>query len=208
LIAWLRANPNTASAGIVAASAHLITAFFQKETGTQFTFVPYRGAAPAVQDLVAGQIDLVFFTPDQLQLMRAGSIKAYAVTSDARLALAPDIPTFAEMELSALSYSNWAGLFAPKGTPKEIIGKLNAAVVDALADPAVRLRLVVLGFESFPRNQQTPEALGALVYSSALRLLDGRQCAQTCVRAAPAHRRRTRRPKSRRGQGRSRDRAG
>ena len=105
-----------------------------------------------MQDLVAGQIDLLLGTPDQLPLMRAGSIKAYAVTSDARLALAPEIPTFAEMGLPALSYSAWYGLFAPKGTPKDIIGKLNAAAVEALADPAVRSRLVDLGMEIFPRD--------------------------------------------------------
>ena len=120
-----------------------------------------------MQDLVAGQIDLFFGTPDQLPLVRAGSIKAYAVTSDTRLALAPDIPTFAEMGLPALSYSAWFGLFAPKGTPKDIIGKLNAAAVEALADPAVRSRLVDLGLEIFPREQQTPEALGALVKADA-----------------------------------------
>ena len=89
------------------------------------------------------------------------------MTSDARLVLAPDIPTFAEMGLPALSYSNWAGLFAPKGTPKDIIGKLNAAAVEALADPAVRARLVEFGGEIFPRDQQTPEALGALVKADA-----------------------------------------
>ena len=111
---------------------------------------------------MAGQIDLLFAAPDQLPLMRAGSIKAYAVTSDTRMELAPDIPTFAEMGLPALSYSAWFGLFAPRGTPKDIIGKLNAAAVEALADPAVRSRLADLGFEIFPREQQTPEALGAL----------------------------------------------
>ena len=129
--------------------------------------MPYRGSPPAMQDLVAGQIDLLFGAPDQLPLMRAGSIKAYAVTSDTRLALAPDIPTFAEMGLPALSYSGWCGLFAPKGTPKDIIGKLNAAAVEALADPAVRSRLADLGMEIFPREQQTPEALGALVKADA-----------------------------------------
>jgi len=92
--------------------------------------------------------------------MRAGSIKVYAVSSDMRMAIAPDIPTFAEMGLPALSFSDWFGLFAPKGTPKEIIGKLNAAAVEALADPAVRSRLVELGYEIFPRELQTPEALG------------------------------------------------
>ena len=105
LIAWLKANPNKASVGVNAVGFRLLAAFFQKETGTHFALVPYRGAAPAMQDLVAGQIDLFIATPDQLPLMRAGSIKAYAVTSDTRSALAPDTPTFAEMGLPALSYS-------------------------------------------------------------------------------------------------------
>jgi tripartite-type tricarboxylate transporter receptor subunit TctC len=165
LIAWMKANPNKASLGSYGTAGRLLSASFQKETGTEITLVPYRGIP--IQDLVASQIDLSFDTLVSLPLVRAGSIKAYAVTSDARLALAPDIPTFAEMELSALSYSNWAGLFAPKGTPKEIIGKLNAAAVDALADPAVRSRLVDLGVEIFPRNQQTPEALAALQKADA-----------------------------------------
>jgi Tripartite tricarboxylate transporter family receptor len=91
--------------------------------------LPYRGVAPAMQDLLAGQIDLLFSGPEQLPLMRAGSVKAYAVSSDVRLASAPDIPTFREMGLSALSYTTWAGLFAPKGMPKDIISKLNVAAV-------------------------------------------------------------------------------
>ena len=163
LIAWLKANPNKASAGIAASSLRLITAFFQKETGTRFTLVPYRGVAPALQDLVGGQIDLLFTTLDPLPLVRAGSIKAYVATTDTRLALAPDIPTFGETELP-LSFSGlgWNGLFAPKGTPKEIIDRLNAAVVQALADPAVQSRVANLGGEIFSRERQTPEALGAL----------------------------------------------
>jgi tripartite-type tricarboxylate transporter receptor subunit TctC len=167
LIDWLKANPNTASAGIELAATHLATAFFQRETGTRFALVPYRGSAPAMQDLVAGQIDLKLDALAQLPLVRAGSIKAYAVTSQTRSALAPDIPTFAEMGLPRLSYSYWNGLFAPKGTPRDIIGKVNAAVVGALADQAVRSRLVDLGFEIFPREQQTPEALGALQKADA-----------------------------------------
>jgi tripartite-type tricarboxylate transporter receptor subunit TctC len=160
LIAWLKANPNKASAGIASTGFRLTTAFFQRETGTQFTLVPYRGAAPAIQDLVGGQIDLLVSTPEALPLVRAGSIKAYAVASDTRLALAPDIPTFGEMGLPAVSSPGWNALFAPKGTPKEIIDQLNAATVHALADPLVRSRLADLG-EIFPREQQTPEALGA-----------------------------------------------
>ena len=162
LIAWLKANPNKAAAGIATSLLRLTTAFFQKETATQFTFVPYRGGPTLLQDLVAGQIDLVFGYADRLPLVRAGSIRAYAVASDTRLSLAPDIPTFGEMGLP-LSFSDagWQGLFAPKGTPKEIIDRLNAATVQALADPLVRSRLADLGFEIFPLEQQTPSALGA-----------------------------------------------
>jgi tripartite-type tricarboxylate transporter receptor subunit TctC len=168
LIGWFRANPNKASAGVPGAGPRLLAVFFQKETGTQFTLVPYRGGAPLMQDLVAGQIDLDFFgTPDQLPLVRSGNIRAYAVTGGTRLVVAPDVPTFAEMGLPALSYSNWLGLFAPKGTPKDVIAKLNGAAVDALADPAVRTRLVDLGVEIFPRDQQTPETLGAMVKANA-----------------------------------------
>jgi hypothetical protein len=130
-------------------------AVFQKETGTQFTLVPYSGAASEMQDLVAGQIDLVFDSLVQLPLVRAGIIRAYGVTSDARMALAPNIPTFAEMGLSALSHTAWLGLFAPKGTPAGIISNLNAATVEALADPAIRSRIDDLGFEVFPRERQT-----------------------------------------------------
>jgi tripartite-type tricarboxylate transporter receptor subunit TctC len=167
LIAWLKANPNKASAGVPALANRLQATFFEKETGTHFCLVPYRGGAPAMQDLVAGQIDLTFGTSDALPLVRAGSVKAYAVTSDRRLALAPDVPTFAEMGLPTLSYSAWLGIFAPRGTSKDIIGKLNTVVVEALADPALRSRLVDLGSEIFPSDQQTPEALGALVKADA-----------------------------------------
>ncbi len=167
LIAWLKANPDKASAGIVTVGLQLIATLFQRETGTHFTLVPYRGSAPAVQDLVAGHIDLFLETPVQLPLVRGGSIKAYAVTSDTRLAQAPDIPTVGEMGLPALSFSAWQGLFAPTGTPKDIIGKLNAAAVEALADPALRSRLVDLGLDIFPRDRQTPKALGALVKADA-----------------------------------------
>jgi tripartite-type tricarboxylate transporter receptor subunit TctC len=167
LIAWLKDNPNKVSAGIVAVAGRLVAAYFQKETGTHFVLVPYRGVAPATQDLVAGQIDLLIGTPDELPLTRAGSIKAYAVTSNTRIELAPDIPTFAEMGLPVLSYSGWYGLFAPTGTPRDIIGKINTAAVEALADPAVQSRLADLGLEIFPREQQTPEALGALQKADA-----------------------------------------
>jgi tripartite-type tricarboxylate transporter receptor subunit TctC len=163
LIEWLKANPNKASAGIFSIAGRLLTTFFQKATETKFAIVPYRGGAPALQDLVAGQIDLFLAgVPADLPLMRSGSIKAYAVTSVMRLAAAPEIPTVAELKLPALSFSTWVGLFAPKGTPGEIVARLNAAVVDALGDQAVRSRLVDLGWEIFPRERQTPESLAAI----------------------------------------------
>jgi tripartite-type tricarboxylate transporter receptor subunit TctC len=167
VINWLKANPEKASLGVVTASHRLVASFFQKETGTRFAVVPYRGAAPAVQDLLAGQIDLFFGAPDQLPLMRAGDIKAYAVTSDTRWALAPDIPTFAEMGLPSILLTAWYGLFAPKGTPRGIIDRLNAAAVEVLADRALQSRLAQVGMTIFPRARQTPEALAAMQKADA-----------------------------------------
>jgi tripartite-type tricarboxylate transporter receptor subunit TctC len=167
LIAWLKVNPNRASAGFTNNGIRLLAGFFKKETGTQFGLVPYRGLPAAVQDLAAGQIDLLFGTPDQFSLMRAGNIRAYAVTSSTRLAIAPDIPTFAELGLLPLSYAEWIGLFAVKGTPRDIIDKLHAATVEAMADPAVRSGFIDLGYEVFPSERQTPEALSALQKADA-----------------------------------------
>jgi tripartite-type tricarboxylate transporter receptor subunit TctC len=163
LLAWLNANSDKATQGGARGSiGHITSLFFQKETGTRFQFVPYRGAAPAVQDLVAGQIDLVFSDPTAaLPQVRAGTIRAYGVTTKNRLLSAPEIPTLDEAGLPGFDISNWHGLWAPKGTPKNIIAKLNAAAIDALAAAAVRTRLADLGQEIFPPNQQTPEALGA-----------------------------------------------
>jgi tripartite-type tricarboxylate transporter receptor subunit TctC len=166
LIGWLMANPGKATMGTYTIGFRIMIEAFQKDTATRVTLVPYRGTAPAIQDLIAGQIDLLLDSPLQLPLVRAGSIKAYAVTSNMRLALAPDIPTGGEMGLPALSsFTGWYGLFAPRGTPKDIIGKLNTA--EALSDPAVRTRLADLGMEICPREKQTPEALGALVKADA-----------------------------------------
>jgi tripartite-type tricarboxylate transporter receptor subunit TctC len=167
LIAWLKANPNKVSVGISTAGLRLLSVLFQKETGTQLTIVPYRGVATARPDLVAGQIDLLFDGPDQLPLVRAGGIKAYAISGDTRLQIAPDIPTFRELGLPTVSWLAWYGLFAPKGTPKEIIGRLHEAAVEALADPGLRSRLADLGQEIFPRERQTPETLGALQKADA-----------------------------------------
>jgi tripartite-type tricarboxylate transporter receptor subunit TctC len=168
LIAWLKANPNRASAGLTTVGFRLIAGYFEELTGTQLTIVPYRAAGDLLADEVAGRIDLIFTSlAFQLPQLRATSMKAYAVTSDARSPAAPDIPTFTEMGLPALTYSEWYALFAPKGTPMDIIGKLNAAVVEALADPAVRSRLTELGYEIFLRERQTPEALGAIQRADA-----------------------------------------
>jgi tripartite-type tricarboxylate transporter receptor subunit TctC len=141
----------------------MMPASFQKQTDTKLNFVPYRGITPALQDLVGAQIDLMFGAPDGMALVRTGNIRAYAVTSETRLTQAPEVPTFVEMGLPRMTFSGWLGLFAPKGTPTEIISKLNAAVVQALADPAAHSRATDLGYEIFPREQQTPEVLGALV---------------------------------------------
>jgi tripartite-type tricarboxylate transporter receptor subunit TctC len=164
LVAWLKANPDTAVAGTagVGSPQHIDGAFFQKATGTSFRFVPYRGGAPAMQDLVAGQIDLIF--ADQttsLPQVRSGNIKAFAVTGESRLAPAPDIPTVDEAGLPGFYCSVWNALFAPKGTPRDIIIKLNGAAVDALAEPAVRQRLADLGQQIVPSDRQTPGALAA-----------------------------------------------
>jgi tripartite-type tricarboxylate transporter receptor subunit TctC len=164
LVAWLKANSRKASAGTggVGTPAHIGALFFQKITGTQFPLVPYRGTGPAMLGLVAGDIDLMLDQASNiLPNARAALIKAYAVTANSRLTSAPEIPTVDEAGLPGFYVSVWHALWGPKGTPKALIIKLNAAVVEALADPAVRGRLAELGQEIPPREQQTPEALGA-----------------------------------------------
>jgi tripartite-type tricarboxylate transporter receptor subunit TctC len=165
LIAWLKANPDRASQGTagVGSPPHIAGILFQHMTDTRFQFVHYRGSAPAVQDLVAGQIDIGNDSPiTSLPQVRAGSIKAYAVTAKSRLASALDIPTVDEAGLPGFYFSVWFAFFAPKGTPKPIIDKLNVATVEALGAPGVRARFADLGLDLFPREQQTPAALGAL----------------------------------------------
>jgi len=165
LVAWLKNNPDKASAGTsgVGSVQHLTAIDFQNKTGTRFAFVPYRGGVLAMQDLLGQQIDLMLATAaESVEQARAGNIKAYAVTAKSRLGTAPDIPTVDEAGLPGFYFSGWVSLWAPKGTPNSIIAKLNQAVVDASADPAVRRRLADLGQELPPREQQTPEALRAL----------------------------------------------
>jgi tripartite-type tricarboxylate transporter receptor subunit TctC len=162
-IAWLKANPDRATQGTTGAGGISTVGglFFRKATGTQFRFVPYRGGlGPAMQDLIAGQIDFMIDTAaNSLPQVRAGTIKAYALTASTRLAVARDIPTVDEAGLPGLHALNWQAVFLPKGTPHDIVTRLNAAVVGTLADATVRRRLTDIGQEIFPPVQQSPQAL-------------------------------------------------
>ena len=165
LVAWLKTNADKATQGTSGAGSpgHIGGVFLQSILGSRWIFVPYRGANPVMQALLAGEFDWTFTTPDQgLPQISAGRIKPYAVTARSRMALAPNIPTTDEAGLPGFYLSYWHGLWAPKGTPREIVAKLNAAVATALAEPTVRRRLAELGQEIFSRDQQTPEALSAL----------------------------------------------
>ncbi len=165
LIAWLKSDKTKATSATngVGSAGYLIGSQFKKATGTSFQFVAYRaGVGGSMADLIGGHIDLMFDQiASSLPQVRAGGIRAYAVTAKTRLAVAPDIPTVDEAGLPGFYMSAWHGLWVPKGTPKAIVAKLNAAVVDALADPAVRQRLTSLGQQIPPRDRQTPEALAA-----------------------------------------------
>jgi tripartite-type tricarboxylate transporter receptor subunit TctC len=164
-VAWLKANSAKAVQGTSGhgSAGHVAGVFFQKLTGTQYQFVPYRGLAPAMQALLAEQVDMLIDVPaSSTPQIKAGTIKAYAVTADKRLAALPDLPTVDEAGLPGFYASVWYALWAPKGTPKETIAKLHAALVDALADETVRQKLGALGMEIVPRAQQTPEALRTL----------------------------------------------
>jgi tripartite-type tricarboxylate transporter receptor subunit TctC len=164
LIGWLKDNPDKATAGTAGAGsgAHVAAIFFQNRTGTSFRMAPYRGAGPALNDLMAGHIDLMFDqATNSLPQVRGGTVKAFAVTSPARLASAPDIPTVDEAGLPGLYIAYWHALWAPKNTPADIVSVLNAAVRVALADAAVQRRFLELGQETPPPERQTPAALKA-----------------------------------------------
>jgi tripartite-type tricarboxylate transporter receptor subunit TctC len=164
LIDWLKQNQEKISAGTAGAgsASHVSGAYLQSITGTRFPFIPYRGTGPAIQDLIAGQLDImVDQSSNSLPHVRNGKLKAYAVTAKNRLPSAPDIPSVDEAGMPGFYISVWHGLWVPKGTPKEAIEKLTAAVQETLADPAIRARLTELGQDIPPREQQTPEGLAA-----------------------------------------------
>lgn len=164
LTAWVKANQGRISVGTagVGAASHIGGLYYQNIIGAKLQFVPYRGTGPALQDLMAGHLDLMFDqASNALPHVRGGKIRAFAVTSKTRIPAAPDVPTVDEAGLNGLYIAIWHGIWVPRGTPKEVIARLNAAVVETLADPAVRQRLADLGQEIPSREQQTPEALGA-----------------------------------------------
>src|SRR5262249_31331457 len=150
LIGWLKANPGKGTAGTagVGSGSHMGSVYFQSATGTSFQYVPYRGTGPAMQDLLAGHIQfMVDQASNSLPQVRGGTIRACAVTAKTRLAAAPEIPTVDEVGLPGLYISVWYGIWAPRGTPREVVDRLDAAIVAALADPAVRRRFAELGQE-------------------------------------------------------------
>jgi tripartite-type tricarboxylate transporter receptor subunit TctC len=164
LIAWLKQSPDKVSYGTIGSGSptHVWGVYFQNKTGTRFPFIPYRGAAPAVHDMLAGQLDLVTLqASDLLPHVRAGNLNAYAILAKTPWAAAPEIPTVDEAGVPGLYMPFWHGLWVPKGTPKEVMARLNVAVSDALADSTVRQQFANIGQEIFPREQQTPEALAA-----------------------------------------------
>jgi tripartite-type tricarboxylate transporter receptor subunit TctC len=164
LLAWLKSRPAPATAGTAGAGSgsHIAGLYFENISGVKLQYVPYRGTAPAMNDLVAGQIDLIIDqTSNSISQVRAGNIRAYAISAEKRIDSAPDIPTADEAGLPGFHMTLWSGLWVPKGTPKEIVDKLNAAAVDALNDPAVRKQLENLGLQMPPTDQLSPQALGA-----------------------------------------------
>jgi tripartite-type tricarboxylate transporter receptor subunit TctC len=164
LLAWLKAKPTPPTAGTAGAGSgsHIAGLYFENATGIKLQFVPYRGTAPALTDLVAGQIDIIIDqTSNSISQIRAGTIRAYAVTDDKRVGSAPEIPSTDEAGLKGFHMTLWSGLWLPKDTPKDIVAKLNAATVEAMNDPVVRDKFEKLGLEMPRKDQLSPEALGA-----------------------------------------------
>jgi tripartite-type tricarboxylate transporter receptor subunit TctC len=164
LIAWLKANPGKATVGTpaIGGTGHLAGLAFEKATGTSFQHIPYRGNAPALQDLIAGQIDLQIEPASNFYAqVKAGTIKPFAITSAARVSAAPTIPTAEEAGVPGFQAVLWYGLWVPKNTPKDIATKLNTVMVETLADQAIKARFSDLGLTAAPRDRQTPEALHA-----------------------------------------------
>lgn len=164
MIAWLKENPDKASLGTAGngSPSHIAGVLFQNVTGTKFQLIPYRGVAPVIPDLVSGQIELSILDPiTSLPQFRAGSIKIFAVLTSKRTANAPDIPTVDEAGAPGVHMEPWQAIWAPKGTPKDVIAKLNGAVVSALSDGAIRQKFTEQSYELTPREQLTPEHLTA-----------------------------------------------
>lgn len=163
-LAWLKAQPSAPTAGTAGAGSgsHIAGLYFENVSGIKLQYVPYRGTGPAMNDLVAGQIDMIVDqTSNSIGQVRAGNIRAYAITDSKRVESASDIPTVDEAGLPGFHMTLWSGLWVPKDTPKDVIAKLNAATMEALNDPAVRKQLENLGLQMPPKDKLTPEALGA-----------------------------------------------
>jgi len=164
LIAWLKAQGDnvTFGTGGLASPPHISGLSLQTVTGTKFQFVPFRGSAPAVQQVMGGQLDMIIDQASSaIAIVKGGNVRGYAVTAKQRLASAPEIPTVDEAGLPGFYVSIWQGVWAPKSTPKGTIAKLNAAIAGALADPAVQKRLAEVGQELPTPDQMTPEGFGA-----------------------------------------------
>ncbi len=164
LIAWIKANEANVTFGTagVGSGSHFSGLYFQTLIGTKARYVPYRGTGPAMQDLVGGQIDIIVDqASNAMPQVQGGKIRAYAITADKRIAAGPDIPTVDEAGLPGYHIWLWSGLWVPKGTPNDVVAKLNDAMREALTDPAVLKRFADLGLEAAPRDRQTPDALRA-----------------------------------------------